>query len=392
EFGAGYGAGIGTNISIGSVLGVLFGAGIGAIFGLILERINYDLVDPMFGYILDGILVWMLLGLNIGVLIGIITSFTFIGIIFGGMFSGAVVGIIGMLTIYGPDITLLYGGLIGILGGGLIGLLAKYSIKASFGMENSLQWTCGKRVLDRQTFRRRRTICGSGGGGYVRYCDCDSCILSRNIGCNAGLASNIILIIAIPIVLIVTALTWLSVQASFKFGKGIKRGSLTAIGVSTSVFLIIGSNISMSTTFHTLEIYHVIAMGAGFGLIFGSFFLLALWLSIKTHDLEISADRIFWKDPSSVGEVAISDIEEFYFVNESALTEQPNSRAEDYFRFITEDGKSFKIKLNSWKTPDNTSSFDYIRSILLYYIELDKKSRVTTKEIGKEETEQLTDD
>ena len=74
DLSASYGAGIGTNVFVGAVIGIFFGAIVGSLFGLILEvlkKTNYTTLSiPVFA-----ILIWTVLGLNIGTLIGVLASF-----------------------------------------------------------------------------------------------------------------------------------------------------------------------------------------------------------------------------------------------------------------------------------------------------------------------------
>ncbi len=147
DSGVSYGVGIGTNIFIGAIIGTFFGALIGSLFGLILKVIDLTIISNYidvtgFSYPVFGMLVWISLGLNIGVLVGLIASFGFIGIIFGGALSGVIVGAIGMLAIFGPSIVIFYGSLAGIVAGSLIALLVRYSINASTGKPDSVTFRC----------------------------------------------------------------------------------------------------------------------------------------------------------------------------------------------------------------------------------------------------------
>jgi len=373
EFGASYGRGIGTNIFIGAIIGIFFGAGVGSLFGLILEATGY-FIDTAFGYIVYGMIVFMVLGLNIGVLVGVITSYGLIGIVWGGIISGIIVGVFGMLAIFGPDLTILYGALGGIVAGSLIGVLAKYSIRASIGKIDILG--LDRFFANRKARRASRSSssddCFSGDCSGSGSADCSGC---DSGGCEAMGIVLLVVAIAIPVVIFISLFTWLTTKASVKLGKNVRKGSFTAVAASMAIFTIIGSNIALTTSFHTIEYYYTITIGAGLGLIFGLILLIALRLSVRGSKLIISPQKITWKDRYTSGSVLLSSISSFSFTHGSKAPESITKRLDDYFEFTTTSKESSKVMLNCWDIPEEQSPFVYIQSILLDYLELSEEEK-----------------
>ena len=394
NFSVSYGLGIGTNIFIGGVIGTFYGAMIGSLFGLILKLLDYTLGSSL-NYPVYGMLVWIALGLNIGVLVGIMASFGISGIIFGGLLSGMFVGIIGMLAIFGPDIRIMgIGGGVGVISGVIIGSLIKYSINASMGKSDRISSRLfGKKRADaavaatgaavvttgavtamyeRDRRRRQRTtsVCNSSCDTSNLDCNCGS---SGGGDCGeAGAVIGLIILFGLIIILaigLIYLLSWLSAKASARFGSAVKRGALTAISASFSIFLIIGANVGLTESFHNILFKYNVFIGMGIGLIFGLLILCALRLSVKQSHLKISPVRIVWKDRQSNGEVLLGDIEGFEFMKEQRSDDKVLACYEDYFKCTTRVGNTYKVILNCWKTPDNTNSTDYITSILQYYLD-----------------------
>jgi hypothetical protein len=414
EYGAGYGIGISTNIFIGAIIGILFGAGVGALYGLILEALNYS-IDTTFVYPVYGMLIWIVLGLNIGVLVGLVSSFGFIEIILGGAITGLIIGTIGSLVYFGPDIIVLIGSAAGLVSGTLIGFLVKSSIRASLGKASDISCFCGQKLfeLDQRidTRRRRRvyycgpnylsydnincmncsprgSFSGSGSSCYGSNCgstccgsNCGSTCCGSNCGtcdcigmsCGAGNCFGIgfiVLILLIPITIIVSIISWFSAQASIRFGTKVQKGAVTALTSSTSIGVIIGCSIAITMTFHpSLSVFAITGIGAGFGLGFALILYLAYIISLNVSELKIVNEIVTWKDRYTSGAILLQNIDDYSFIEQGELVEGIAGRTEDYVLFNLVDGSSQKILLSCWDVPEGIESFEYIQTILEYKID-----------------------
>ena len=419
DFGASYGVGIGTNIFIGAIIGTFFGTIIGSLFGLILKAVDLlvinDYIDVTgFSYPVFGMLIWICLGLNIGVLVGVFASFGYVGTIFGGALSGIIVGAIGMLAIFGPNIVILYGSLAGVVAGSLIALLVRYSINASIGKPDSVSFGCfgskkeaaataavattataGAVVATTQTSptptdavafsaaeeqRGRRSRIS---GDSSPNCDCGNCDLG---GCDSGgdcegVAIIIMFaVIIILVVMIISFMTWASKKASIRLGDTVKRGALTALGSCFSIFLIIGANVGLTESFHNILFEYNVLIGAGIGLIFAVLIYASLRLSVQNSTISISPNSIEWKDRHTKGNVNFEDILIFEFLREQISEESFTTSYDDYFKFKAVDGNSYQVAINDWKTPDGSSSTDYIHTILRHYVRDALEAKEETRE------------
>ena len=341
DYGVSYGLGIGTNIFIGGIIGTFFGTLIGSLFGLIMKLIDVtsfgDYIDATgFSYPVFGMLVWICLGLNIGVLVGLIASFGFIGIIFGGALSGVIVGAIGMLAIFGPDIVILYGSLAGLVAGSLIALLVRYSINASIGKPDQVSFGClgcfgskeeattatviatgatagtAAAVATTRDQRKRpravRSSSSSCNGGS--NCDCGSS--SSCDGGGEGLAIAIaFIVIVLVVIVLVSFISMVSARASVRLGDNVKRGALTAFGACFSVFLIIGANVGLTESFHNILFEYNVLIGAGIALIFASLIFASLRLSLGDSNIKITPQKMEWKDRHTKGSIAFINIDKF---------------------------------------------------------------------------------
>lgn len=385
DYGSGYGLGIGTNIYIGAVIGLLFGAAIGSLFGLVLKAVEFTTGSTL-SYPVFGMLIWITLGLNIGALIGLLASFGLIEIIVGGIITGVLVGAIGMFAIFGIDILVLYGTIAGLVSGGLIGLLVKYSINASIGQATYFNFRSfqPKENATLITQSQSQYCCSSGNCGGCYVSDCGSC----SGGGETCAVIGIFAVVFIPIIILIAVLSWTSKKASVKFGGIVKRGALTALGASFSIFLIIGSNIGLTESYHNMLFEHNVLIGAGIGLVFGLLVFLALRLSTKRNAIKITPYKITWKDRHSFGTVSFEDIEDFEFVREQRSTGTPIRSFEDYFKLKNDYGETAKVVINCWDTSEKTYSTDYLESILTYYI-----NRIQLQKLQlKQYKEALSDD
>ena len=388
DFGSSYGVGIGTNIFIGAIIGIIFGAIVGSLFGLILEATDYVL-DTSLSYPLYGMLVWIVLGLNIGVLVGIITSFGFIDIIAGGAIAGCIVGPCGALAVFGPDWVAAAGVAAGFFVGIFIGIFSKYSVRASMGFITQPKCNPGEATTKiennigkgmERTRRRRR---GYYRGGYYRdpcwgptYSSSYACRNnddSDDCGDEAGGCGQVILPIILMIflagavILIIAFISWISVKASTKFGKVVKKGGLTAFGSSASILLIIGSDIGLTASFHNMEFYYLALIGAGIALVIGLAIFAGQALSIKQTTLKITPRTLSWKDGITQGNINFYNIEDFEFVIQ--LEDQENvPEYEGHLKLNLTNGTSRKICISCWKTPGDLGSSRHIQTILLHYL------------------------
>lgn len=385
DYGVGYGLGIGTNIFIGAVIGTFFGAAIGSLFGLVLKAVQFfDVVpDINLSYPVFGMLIWITLGLNIGALIGLLASFGLMNIIVGGIISGIVVGSIGMFAIFGIDALVGYGTIAGLVSGGLIGLLVRYSINASTG--RGADFRC-RPIRPREekalvTQSTSRDCCSGGDCSGCGNCYCDGCgDCSGGGGGEAFLVIAIFALIIIPVIIIIAGLTWASTKASVKFGGVVKRGALTALGASFSIFLIIGSNIGLTEAYHNMLFEHNVLIGAGIGMVFGLLVFISLRLSINASSVKITPYKITWKDRHTSRTIEFTNIEHFEFAREQRSTGTPIKSYEDYLKITTMQGDAAKVVINCWKTPEETQSTDYLETILSHYIGKSQEQKMLLKQ------------
>ncbi|NPD90519.1 MAG: hypothetical protein HGN29_17535 [Asgard group archaeon] len=387
DIGAGHGLGVGTNIFVGAIIGTFFGAVIGSLFGLILKALDY-FTDISISYPVFGMLIWITLGLNIGALIGLLASYGLMNIIFGGIIAGIVVGSIGMLAVFGFDKLVGIGTAAGIISGGLIGLLVRFSIDQS--VVRGPRSGCG-RLRPREesalaTQSRSSDFCSGSDCGSCNTsssCDCYGCGDFGDCGGGGGEACAFIAIFAaiiIPVIIIIAVLSWVSTKASVRLGGVAKRGAFTALGASFSIFLIIGSNIGLTEAHHNMLFEHNVLIGAGIGMIYGLLVFAALRLSAKASNLRITPYKITWKDRHTKGTVEFANIESIEFVREQRSTGTPIKSYEDYFIMMTKDGRSSKVVINCWKTPEGTPTTDYIELILSHYFGAVEKQRIQLRE------------
>ncbi|NHJ46972.1 MAG: hypothetical protein FK733_04210 [Asgard group archaeon] len=435
EYGAGYGIGISVNIFIGATIGVLFGAGVGALFGLILEALNYS-IDTNFIYPVYGMLVWIVLGLNIGVIVGLITSFGFVEIIFGGAISGMAIGTIGLLIYYGPELIILIGTATGLVSGILIGILVKFSIRASLGTAKEMRCLCNPMVFEYEkksdTRERRRAYycgsnyvsydtidcanCGTRSGLFSGQCNCmgrglggtccgncghtcsncgstccgSNCGLGNFLGMNCGAgncfgAGFFVVILLIPLTLIISIASWFSARASVRLGKRVRKGAITALTSSTSIGLLIGSNIAMIMSFRSFSVYAITGISIGFGLVYSLILFLAYIISMIVSDLNITSEMITWKDRYTSGSLHFANVEDYTFIKEGEIVEGIAARVDDYVRFDLVDGSSQKVILSCWNTPYDIDSFEYIKTIIEFYHDRAIEELITPEEEEEEE-------
>lgn len=414
DFSASYGAGIGTNVFVGAVIGIFFGAIVGSLFGVILEVLKYTnyttLSIPVFS-----ILIWTVLGLNIGTLIGVLASFGTLNVFLGGAISGIIVGGAGLLAIFGPDILVAIGMGIGLLVGLFVAFFVRFGLEANLGR---IEYTkCGGRISscdeksgssflgDIRKDRKKKSGtdcsgCGSdpcSGCGSSDCSGCEGCLGcgagaggAGGAGCGAGCGAGftlgpvlLIFLIAIPFILLTIGLSFVGKRASIRFGGTVKRGALTAIGASFSIFLIIGSNVGLSEAYHNMLFQYNVLIGAGIGLIYGLLILISHRLSIKASFLEISPHRLSWRDRHTAASVNISNIKHFEFKREERIDIKKPGCYEDYFIYTTFVEEREKVLINCWETPEGTDSTEHIQSILKQYLkekELQRKQRLAVLE------------
>ena len=402
DFGSSYGVGIGTNIFIGAVIGIVFGAVVGSLFGLILQATGY-IIDTDLSYPVYGMLVWIVLGLNIGVLIGLITSFGSIDIIAGGAIAGCIVGSLGSLAVFGPNWIAAGGIAAGFIVGIFIGIFSKYSVRASMGfisqpmcnyketrdkIESDIDHSIKRAASSGRTRRYRRD------GYFGNPCfgptyassyacwdnnDSDDCNGEVGDGCASAVVPVILMILlAGAVILLIAFISWFSVKASTKFGGVVKKGALTAFGSSASLLLIIGCNIGLTASFHQLEVYFLALIGAGIAMLIGLLIFAGQALSIKKTSLIITPGRIKWRDGISQGQLHLSSVESYDFV--VLLQDIENTpEYEGFVKFILRNGTSSKVCISCWKTPGETGSSLYLQTILKHYLNQIAEKRIQEK-------------
>ena len=169
------------------------------------------------------------------------------------------------------------------------------------------------------------------------------------------------------VILLISFISWFSVKASTKFGKVVKKGALTAFGSSASILLIIGSNIGLTASFHSLEVYYLALIGAGIALIIGLALFAGQALSIKMTSLKITPRTLSWKDGSTQGKINFYNIEDYNFVVQ--LDDQENiPEYGGHLKLNLTNGTSRKICISCWKTPGDLGSSRHIQTILLHYL------------------------
>ncbi|MHA1556752.1 MAG: hypothetical protein ACTSPM_07435 [Candidatus Heimdallarchaeota archaeon] len=419
DFGSTYGVGIGTNIFIGAIIGTVFGAVVGSLFGLILQATDY-IIDTNLSYPVYGMLIWIVLGLNVGVLIGLITSFGSIDIIAGGAIAGIIVGLCGSLAIFGPDWIAAGGVAAGFVVGLVISIFTKYSIRASMGFIT--QPMCGgkeikdqldkgiddntrrTRVVHRNRYRGSRVRTSSTSSSRRRRYRSDSyhgdpcfgptyttsyaCGNSDDSGdcggdgdsdCGQAVAPIILMVLlAGAVILLITFISWISVKASTKFGGVVKKGALTAFGSSASILLIIGCNIGLTASFHQLEVYYLALIGAGLALFIGLLIISGQTLSMKMTSFTIAPGRIKWKDGTTQGNLSLANVERYDFVVQ--LDDKKNvAEYEGHVKFYLKNGTASKVCISCWKTPEDTISSRYLQTILLHFLNQIEEIRVQEK-------------
>lgn len=403
DFSASYGAGIGTNVFVGAVIGIFFGVIVGSLFGLILEVMkfaNYTTLSiPVFA-----ILIWTVLGLNIGTLVGVFASFGTFNIIIGGAISGVIVGGAGMLGVFGPDVLVAIGLGIGLIVGIIVAIFVKFGIDANSGkitykricdrMPSSDEKSGSSFMSDLQEDRRKRRSgsdcsgndcsgCGSSGGDCS---SCEGCLGCGAGGCGAGGAGGagccssgcgagftlgpllLGFLIVVPFILLTIGLSFVGKRASIRFGGTVKKGALTALGASFSIFLIIGSNVGLTEAYHNMLFQHNVLIGAGIGLIYSLLIFISHRLSIKSSFLNITPEELAWKDRHTEATVFISNIKQYEFVREERIDIKKKGCYEDYFKYTTFSEISEKVLINCWETPEETDSTIHIQYILEQYL------------------------
>ncbi len=396
DFGSGYGLGIGTNIFIGAIIGLFLGTAVGSLFGLILKAVEYATGSTL-SYPVFGMLIWITLGLNIGAVIGLLASFGLLEIVISGLISGVIISAIGMFMLFGTDLLVLYGTIGGLVSGGLIGLLVKYSIYASVGRKTfySRRTFQPKESTTLLTQTQAQNCCSGCDCGSCYMGNCGSCMDCTACGTEACAFLSVFAVVLIPIIILIAVLTWTSRKASIRLGGVMRRGALTAIGSSFSIFLIIGSNVGLTEAYHNMLLEQNILMGASVGLFFGLLVFAALRLSIKMSAIEITPEKITWKDRHTNGTVRFEDIVEFSFEKEQRSTEIPVKSLEDYFILTDDFGETDRIVINCWETPENIFSTDFLESILTYYINKvreQKQAQINTKTLDDDFSENSVSD
>jgi len=418
DLSASYGAGIGTNVFVGAVIGIFFGVIVGALFGSILkvlEFTNYTTLSiPVFA-----ILIWTVLGLNIGTLIGVLASFGTTKIYIGGAISGVIVGGAGMLAIFGPDVLVAIGIGIGLVVGIIVAIFVKYGLEANSGKITYKKYCNRTPTSDEKSGssfmsdlsddrRRRRSGSDCGGGGDCSGCgssDCSGCEGCLGCGAGAGGAGGagcgacgwgtgislgpifMMFLIAIPFILLTIGLSFVGKRASIKFGGTVKKGALTALGASFSIFLIIGSNIGLAEAYHNMLFWHNVLTGAGIGLIYGLLIYITYRTSIRNSFLKLTPNELTWKDRHTADTVILNNIKHYEFVREERIEIKKEGYYEDYFKFTTFSEISEKVLINCWETPEGSDSTVHIQTILENYLrkkESQRKQRIESLEEFKE--------
>jgi len=380
DFSASYGAGIGSNVFVGAIIGTFFGVIVGSLFGLILEVLKYvnysSLSIPVFA-----ILIWTVLGLNIGALIGVLASFEVINIIAGGTIAGMLVGGIGMLAIFGPDIIIAIGIGVGLIAGAIIATFVKYGLEASTGkveypkfcdgLSSCTEKSGSSFARDPRQDKRRKSSSGCNGSSCDGN-DCDNCA-GGGSSCEGAGPAFAVVIVAIPVIIILVGLSYVGKRASIKFGGSVKKGALTALGASFSIFLIIGSNVGLTEAYHNMLFEHNVLIGAGIGLIYGLLIFGSHKMSLRMSFLEITPIGLTWKDKHTTASVKFSSIKHFEFVREERTDLKKEGCYEDHFKFITHGENREKVLINCWATSEGTDPTEYIQTIIQHYL---KKRKV----------------
>ncbi|MHA1171303.1 MAG: hypothetical protein ACTSQ3_04400, partial [Candidatus Heimdallarchaeota archaeon] len=225
--------------------------------------------------------------------------------------------------------------------------------------------------------------------------NCGSCMDCTACGTEACAFLSVFAVVLIPIIILIAVLTWVSRKASIRLGGVMRRGALTAIGSSFSIFLIIGSNVGLTEAYHNMLLEQNILMGVSVGLFFGLLIFIALRLSIKVSAIEITPEKITWKDRHTNGTIRFEDIVEFFFEKEQRNTEIPVKSLEDYFILTDDIGETDRIVINCWETPENIYSTDFLESILTYYINKvreQKQAQINTKTLDDDFSENSVSD
>jgi hypothetical protein len=178
---------------------------------------------------------------------------------------------------------------------------------------------------------------------------------------------SVFAIVLIPIIILIAFITWASRRASVSLGGVMRRGALTAIGSSFSIFLIIGSNVGLTEAYYNMLAWQNIMMGLFVGLFFSLLVFIALRISIKMSAIEITPEKITWKDRHTYGVVGFEDIVDFSIEKEQRNDNSNMKSIEDYFILTNDIGETGRIAISCWQTPENTHSTEYLESILRYY-------------------------
>ena len=399
NFSASYGAGIGTNVFVGAIIGMFFGVIVGSLFGLILEVLKFTNVStltlPIFA-----ILIWTVLGLNIGALIGLIASFG-TNITSGGVIAGMIVGGIGMLAIFGPDILIAIGVAIGLVMGIIIAIFVKYGLEASTGKVEYPK-SCGKMsscteqsgssfTRDPRDDKRKKSSSSCNGGSWGSS-DCSGCgdCGGGSSSCEGAGPVFVVVIIAIPVIILIAGLSFVGKRASIKFGGTVKRGALTAIGASFSILLIIGSNVGLTEAYHNMLFEHNVLIGAGIGFIYGILVFAIHRFSLNKSFLEINISRLTWQDRHTTASVKLDSIRHYEFIREERTDIKRKGCYEDYFKFITYSENREKVLINCWATPENTDPTEHIQTILEHYLSKRKKQVEVKRKVDELFKEEIT--
>ncbi|NHJ86517.1 MAG: hypothetical protein FK734_13715 [Asgard group archaeon] len=417
-FGASYGVGIGANIFIGGVTGALLGLIGGPIYAVILNTQNIDLSITINLY-LFGVLIWIAIGFNIGLIVGLFSSVSYSGIVFFGAAIGAITGTLSTLVIVGIDVPVFYGTLIGLALGGFSGVLLNYSISYSLNIPFKLDFrsygtatsitrdaaiathytknytptaqpiTVSSDTSDDETQR---------GSDYDDYavpfsCGFSDCSTSFEGDCAAfiigaillGIVAAFIVVVAFIILLtkIILKLTEIMTE---RMGSTVKRGALSLLGLSFSTFLLIGVNIGLTESIYNLPLIYNLPIGFGIGLLFASLFFIAISISFKSAKLVITPKVIRWTDRNSTGLVYFKDIVSYEFNIKKIKSKTGSYNYDDSINFSTKNQKRYKVLLNGWYTPIERNSAVYIKYILSHYLNLQDqfKEELTEEELLNE--------
>ncbi|MHA1126346.1 MAG: hypothetical protein ACTSQX_12040 [Candidatus Heimdallarchaeota archaeon] len=402
NFSASYGAGIGSNIFVGAIIGTIFGVIIGSLFGLILEVLKY-VIDSTLSLPVFAILIWTVLGLNIGALIGVIASFGTIKIVMGGGIAGIICGGIGMLAIFGPDIIIAIGIGVGLIGGLLIGIFVKYGLEASSGnveypkfcssLTSCTEQSGSSFARDPRSDRKKKSTSGCSGANDCDGCgDCFDCLGSGGGGdCEGAGPAFVVVLVAIPVIILLAVLSFVGTRASIKFGGSVKKGSLTALGASFSIFLIIGSNVGLTEAYHNMLFEHNVLIGAGIGLIYGILIFASHSLSLRMSFIEIAPQGLAWKDRHTTASVKFSSIKHFEFIREERTDLKKEGCYEDYFKFTTHGENREKVLINCWATPEGTDPTEHIQTIIQHCLSKNEVRLVVDQPLKEEEIPHVSD-